>query len=43
LHVNALLEGRGWRVIRCWQHEVKKDLPGCINRIRAALSVRRKK
>ena len=20
LHVNALLEERGWRVIRCWQH-----------------------
>lgn len=41
LHVNALLEERGWRVIRCWQHEVKRDLPGCISRIRAALSVRK--
>lgn len=29
----AKLRRAGWRVIRVWEHEVKKDLKGCVDRI----------
>jgi DNA mismatch endonuclease (patch repair protein) len=32
------LEAVGWTVIRFWDFEVKKDLEGCVQRIRSALS-----
>jgi DNA mismatch endonuclease (patch repair protein) len=31
------LRGMGWTVIRLWQHEVEKDLDGCIRRIISAV------
>lgn len=27
------LRGMGWKVVRLWQHELKKDFEGCINRV----------
>ena len=33
----AKLRRAGWRVIRIWQHEVKKDLEACLDRITAAV------
>jgi DNA mismatch endonuclease (patch repair protein) len=34
------LEDSGWRVVRVWKHEVKRDLDGCVNLIVNALSER---
>lgn len=36
--VNRELRQRGWRVIRIWQHSLKKSPTTCLNRIRRALS-----
>lgn len=36
--VNRELRQRGWRVIRIWQHSLKKSPDACLNRIRRALS-----
>ena len=36
--VNRSLRGRGWKVIRIWQHSLKKSPNACLNRIRRALS-----
>jgi DNA mismatch endonuclease (patch repair protein) len=33
-----LLQGAGWRVVRVWEHEVRRDLEGCLARIVSALS-----
>jgi DNA mismatch endonuclease (patch repair protein) len=33
----AALRRRGWRVVRVWEHQVKRDLGGCIARIVPAL------
>jgi DNA mismatch endonuclease (patch repair protein) len=30
----------GWTVIRLWQHEIKKDLASCVNKVRFALRKR---
>lgn len=30
---NQLLTDAGWCVIRFWEHELKKDFEGCVNRI----------
>lgn len=27
----------GWRVVVIWEHEIRDDLPGCVDRVRAAL------
>ena len=32
------LEEAGWRVVRVWEHEVKRDLEECLTRIVSALS-----
>lgn len=32
----------GWCVIRLWQHEIKDDLPSCVERIVAAELLRNK-
>ncbi|GAI13555.1 unnamed protein product [marine sediment metagenome] len=32
------LRNMGWRVIRIWQHEIKKDLDSCINKIISNIS-----
>jgi len=34
---NELLINNGWLVIRLWEHEVTKDLTGCISKILAAI------
>ena len=31
--VNRQLRGRGWKVIRIWQHSLKKSSATCLNRI----------
>lgn len=31
------LRAMGWRVIRLWQHEIKKDFEGCITRVITAV------
>ncbi|MEX3955992.1 very short patch repair endonuclease [Trinickia sp. EG282A] len=35
--VDSKLSAAGWRVVRLWEHEVKKDLTGCVSRIRVAI------
>lgn len=35
--VDDKLSAAGWRVVRVWEHEVKKDLTGCVSRIRAVV------
>ena len=36
----AKLRRSGWRVIRLWKHQIQKDLPGCIEKISAAVNSR---
>lgn len=33
----AKLRRMGWRVIRLWQHDVERDLTGCLARVKRAL------
>ncbi len=33
--VNNLLTQNGWRVLRFWDYEIKKDLDGCIRQIKS--------
>jgi DNA mismatch endonuclease (patch repair protein) len=40
LQNNQLLADSGWYVIRFWEHELKKDFEGCLNRVISYLSVR---
>jgi len=35
--VNEKLKKDGWRVLRIWGHEIKKDINKCINKIKAEL------
>jgi len=35
--VNRSLRGRGWKVIRTWQHALQKSSSACLTRIRRAL------
>ncbi len=39
LETNKWLEEQGFTVIRYWEHEIKKDLTGCVEKIRAILTV----
>lgn len=32
--VNDQLSSKGWTVIRLWESEIKKDLPGCVKYIK---------
>ncbi len=34
------LRSQGWLVIRIWEHEVKKDAQGCVDRVEAAIRTR---
>src|SRR5262249_2990621 len=36
------LRGMGWRVIRIWQHEIKRDLNACILKIVTAVESSRR-
>lgn len=38
-HVNAELEGLGWRVLRLWDFEIERDVTTCVKRVRAQLDV----
>ena len=35
--VTNKLKKEGWKVMRIWEHEVKKDLQGCLKRIESAV------
>jgi DNA mismatch endonuclease (patch repair protein) len=37
--VNAELAERGWRVVRLWDFEVERDLPGCVAQLQKVVSV----
>ena len=37
--VTRQLRGRGWKVIRIWQHSLKKSPKVCLNRIHRALDL----
>lgn len=32
-HVNSTLEKQGYVVIRLWEHDIKRDVVGCVNKI----------
>jgi DNA mismatch endonuclease (patch repair protein) len=34
--VNNFLTGKGWRVIRFWEHEIQKNIDECLAKIKAA-------
>jgi DNA mismatch endonuclease (patch repair protein) len=36
--VNRELTEAGWTVVRLWDFEVARDLPACVERVRAALN-----
>jgi DNA mismatch endonuclease (patch repair protein) len=36
--VDLELAELGWSVLRVWDFEIKRDLPGCVGRVRAALA-----
>lgn len=37
IEISAELKGLGWRVIRFWGEDIKKDLDGCIKTIEEAI------
>jgi len=38
-HVNRALRGRGWKVVRVWEHELRrKDEPNLLRRLILSLS-----
>ena len=39
--VNQELEATGWRVIRVWEHEIRSDLPGTLQRLSTLLRANR--
>jgi DNA mismatch endonuclease, patch repair protein len=38
-HVNRQLRRAGWSVVRIWEHELTKNSPACIRRLRRALAL----
>jgi len=36
--VNELLRNAGWTVIRFWEHDIKKSLPACVEKVLAAIN-----
>jgi DNA mismatch endonuclease (patch repair protein) len=36
--VNHLLMGKGWKVIRFWEHEIQKNIDECVIRVKAAFA-----
>jgi DNA mismatch endonuclease, patch repair protein len=39
--VNADLLAEGWTVVRIWDFDVRKDLSGCVERVRTAVAGKR--
>lgn len=35
--INQTLQNQGWTVLRFWEHDIKDDLPECIDKVRKAL------
>ncbi|MEQ0770897.1 DNA mismatch endonuclease Vsr [Paraburkholderia tropica] len=35
--VTSILRANGWRVLRFWQHEIKRDPAGCVLRVKSSL------
>lgn len=40
--VNSLLAAAGWRVLRLWESDIHRDLPGAADEVAAALIERRR-
>ena len=38
-HVTRQLRGRGWKVIRIWQHSLQKSPNACLTRIHRGLTL----
>lgn len=36
--VNTILNAMGWKVIRFWEHEIKKDVDKCVKRVKEAIN-----
>ena len=36
--INDTLHSMGWTVIRIWESDIKKDLTGCVNLVKEAIS-----
>ena len=36
--INVQLKKKGWRVLRFWEHEIKKDVSGCADKIKKVIS-----
>jgi DNA mismatch endonuclease (patch repair protein) len=39
--VNRQLHDEGWQVLRLWEHEIRNELPACIERIAHSLTLAR--
>lgn len=39
---HARLRGRGWRVVRLWQHQIERDLQSCVERVVSAVESRKR-
>jgi len=40
--VNDSLKNQGWTVIRLWESDIRKDINGCVDRIKISLSLKGK-
>jgi DNA mismatch endonuclease (patch repair protein) len=40
--VNQTLKKQGWKVIRIWEHQVKRDLDACVRKINSFLIINSK-
>jgi len=38
--VNRILKENGWKVLRFWEHDIKKDVNRCIRTIKSNLKIR---
>lgn len=36
--VNRRLRSEGWTVVRFWERDIKKDVAGCVERVRSVLA-----
>jgi len=35
--VSKALTGQGWIVIRFWEHDIKRDIKGCVSRVKMSI------
>lgn len=38
MEVDEVLSKMGWNIVRIWEHEIKKDLDGCVRRLEKILN-----